>query len=91
MVDYEIYEFRGSYLSFVGEKWQNLPFLGRTRTLVPVPKVGTGTHGQRQSGTDTHSQKRVGTGTDQSGTGTDASSSPDFCTLELLSPISVHR
>ena len=28
----------------MGEKWQNLPFLGKTRTLVPVPKVGTGTH-----------------------------------------------
>ena len=70
----------------MGEKWQNLSFLGRTCTLVPVPKVGTGTHGQRQSGivtdqsgTDTHSQKRVGIGID-------ASSSPDFCTLALLSP-----
>ena len=31
-------------LVFVGEKWQNLPFLSRNRTLVPVPKVGTGTH-----------------------------------------------
>ena len=28
----------------MGEKWQNLPFLGRTRTLVPIAKVGTGTH-----------------------------------------------
>ena len=27
----------------MGEKWQNLPFLGRTRTLVQVPKVGMGT------------------------------------------------
>ena len=69
--------------------------MSRTRTLGPVPKVGTGTHGQRQSGTDTdqsgtgtHSQKRVGTGTNQSGIDTDASSSPDFCTLELLSPTS---
>ena len=69
----------------MGEKWQNLPFIGRTRTLVPVLKVGTGTHGQRQSGTGTHSQKRVGTGTDQSGTGTDASNNSDFCTLALLS------
>ena len=34
----------GVNLSFVGEKWQNLLFLGKTRTLVPVPKVGTGTH-----------------------------------------------
>ena len=42
-----------SYLSFEGEKWQNLPFLGKNRALVPVPKVGTGTHGQRQSGTGT--------------------------------------
>ena len=74
--------------------------LGRTRTLVPVLKVGIGTHGQKQSGTGTdqsgtgtHSQKRVGTGTgtDQSGTGTNASSSLDFCTLALLSPKFVHR
>ena len=28
----------------MGEKWQNLPFLGRPSTLVSVPKVGTGTH-----------------------------------------------
>ena len=27
-----------------GEKWKNLPFLGGTRTLVQLPKVGTGTH-----------------------------------------------
>ena len=53
MVDYEIYEFRGSYLSFEGEKWQNLPFMGKNRALVPLPKVGTGPHGQRQSGTST--------------------------------------
>ena len=94
-------------LSFVGEKWQNLPFIGRTRTLVLVPKVGTSTHGQRQSGTctnqsgtGTHSQKRVGTGTDQSGIGIDtdqsgigidASNSPDFCILALLSPRFIHR
>ena len=31
-------------MRFVGEKLQNLPFMGRTRTLVLVPKVGTGTH-----------------------------------------------
>ena len=31
-------------------------------------------------------QKRAGIGIDQSGTSTDASSSPDFCTLALLSP-----
>ena len=41
--------------------------------------------------TGTHLQNRVGTGTDQSGTGTDASSSLDFCTLALLSPIFVHQ
>ena len=34
----------GVILSFMGEKWQNRPFMGKTRTLVPVPKVGTGTH-----------------------------------------------
>ena len=69
----------------MGEKWQNLPFLGRTRTLVLVPKVGTSTHGERQngactnqSGTGTHPQKRVGTCTD-------ASNNPVFYTLALLS------
>ena len=35
------------------ERWKNLPFKGKTRALVPVPKVGTSTHGQRQSGTGT--------------------------------------
>ena len=45
--------------------------------MVPVPKV---------SGTGTHLQKRAGTGTNQSGTGTDASRSPDFCIHALLSP-----
>ena len=35
-------------------------------------------------------QKRVGTGTDQSGTDTDASNNPDFCTLALLSPKFIH-
>ena len=80
MVDYEIHEFGLSYLSFMGEKWQNLPFLGRTRNSVLVPKVGIGTHGQRQSGT----------GTDQSGTSTNASNSPDFCIRALLSPKLVH-
>ena len=44
MVGYKIHEFGSSYMSFVGEKWQNLSFLGRTCTLVPVSKVGTGTH-----------------------------------------------
>ena len=39
----------------MGEKWQILLFLGKTRVLVPVPKVGTGTYGQRQSGTGTKS------------------------------------
>ena len=58
----------------MGEKWQNLPFLGNTHALVPVPKVGTGTHGQRPSGT-----------------GADASSSPDFFTLAMLSLVFVHR
>ena len=50
--------------------------------MVPVP---------RQSGTGTHLQNKVGTGTNQSGTGTDASNSPDCCTLALLSPKFVHR
>ena len=35
----------GVILSFVGEKLQNLPFLGKTRNSVPVPKKGgTCTH-----------------------------------------------
>ena len=55
-------------------------FLSRTRQwyqyqkLVPVPIV----------------QRRSGIGTNQSGTGTDASSSPDLCTVALLSPIFVY-
>ena len=36
-------------------------------------------------------QKRAGTDTDQSGTCTNASNNPDFCTLALLSPKFVHR
>ena len=36
-MNYEIYEVRGSYLSFGLEKWQNLPFLGK-KSL-----IGTGT------------------------------------------------
>ena len=77
----------------MGERWKNLSFLGRTRALVPVLKVGTGTHGQRQSGTGTkscgtgtHSHNMVGTDTDQSRIGTDASNSPDFCIRVLISP-----
>ena len=68
-------------LVFVGEKWLNRPFFGKTRALVPIPKAGTSTHGQRQSGTDT----------DQGGTGTDASSNLDFYALAILSPRFVHR
>ena len=61
-------------------KWVPVP-MDRDQ-VVPVPKV---------SGTSTHSLYRVGTGTDQSGTGTDAFGSPDFCTFVLLSPRFVHR
>ena len=43
MVDYEIYEFTGSYFSFEGEKCQNMPFLGKKNLAL----VSTGTHGQR--------------------------------------------
>ena len=51
----------GVILSFVRENWQNLPFLGRTRNSVPVPKREVPVPmGQRQSGTST----------DQSGIGT---------------------
>ena len=38
----------------MSEKRQNLPFLDRTHVLVPVPKVGTGTHGQKQGGIGTN-------------------------------------
>ena len=54
-------------------------------TMKSVPNVGTDTHGQRKSGTSTN-PSGTGTGTDQSDTSTDASTSPDFCTLALLSP-----
>ena len=76
----------------MSEIWQNLSYLGRTCVLVPVPKVGTITWSEaklyryHQSGTGTQSQKGVGTDTNQSSTGTNASSNPDFCTLALLSP-----
>ena len=59
--------------------------------------IGTGTGSRygypwtEANGTGTHSQKRVGIGIDQSGIGTDASDSPDFYTLALLSLIFVHR
>ena len=36
----------------MSEKGQNLPFMGRTRTLVPIVQRGFGT-GTDQSGTDT--------------------------------------
>ena len=52
---YDKHEFGRSYLSFVGEKWKNLPFLGRSHTLVPVLKVGTGTHSTVGIGTGTKS------------------------------------
>ena len=42
------------------------------------------------SGTSTHLQNRIGIGTDQSGTGTDASSNTVFISLALLSLIFVH-
>ena len=46
----------GEILSFVGEKWQNLSFLGRTRSSVMVPKRGVLIPiGQRQSGAGTKS------------------------------------
>ena len=76
------------------QKWVPVP-MDRDQ-VVPVPIVSdTGTHLQNKVGitigTGTHLQNRVSTDTDQSGTGTDASSSLDFCTLALLSPIFVHR
>ena len=44
---------------FMGEKWQNLAFLGRSRTLVSIPiaqrGIGTGT---KSWGTGTHSPER---------------------------------
>ena len=71
-----------------------MPFLGnlaiRYRCL---NKGGTGTHRQNQSGIDTKTKwyRYPLTGTDQSGTDTDASGSPDCCTLALLTPKFVHR
>ena len=55
--------------------------------VVPVP-IGTTkvVLVPRQSVIGTHLQKRVGTGTNQSGTGTDASRNPDSRILALLSP-----
>ena len=93
----------GVILSFVGKKWKNLSFLGRTRNSIPVPKNGGGGGGYRYPWdrgkvvpisikvvpVPTH-QKRVGVSTDQSGIGTDASSSLDFFTLALLSSKFVH-
>ena len=62
-------------MSFVGDKWQNMPFLGKTHNSVPVPKVVVSVPiGQRQSGI-----------------GTDASSNPIFVPLALLNFIFVHR
>ena len=55
----------------MGEKWQNLPFLGRTRTSVQVSKVGTGNN----------SAEGLGTGTKRRGTDTEASSNPIFVPL----------
>ena len=53
----------GVIMNFLGEKWQNLPFLGRTRNSVSVPKKGVPVPIRQrqsgistdQSGTDTHS------------------------------------
>ena len=68
------------------------------------PRIGTGTEsGYRypwseakwyryhQSGTGTQSQKWVGTGSNQSGTGIDASSNPDFLYPCFVKPKFVHR
>ena len=65
----------------MGEKWKNLPFLGRTHTLVLVPKVGTGTPSPVKDWYRYH----------QSGTTTRASSNPVFVPLALLSLVFVHR
>ena len=72
----------------MGEKWQNLPFLGRTCTLVRVPKVGIGTHCTEGIW---YWYQNLGTGTNQSGTGTDASSNLVFLPLALLSLVFVHQ
>ena len=60
--------------------WYRYPLDRGKEVRVPIKVVPVPFH-----------QKRVGTGIDQSGIGTDASSSPDFCTLALLSPKFVHR
>ena len=60
--------------------WYRYPLDRGKVVLVPIKVASVPIH-----------QKRAGTGTDQSCTGTDASNSPDFCTLALLSPKLVHR
>ena len=60
---------------------------GQSHNSVPVPIDRTKVASvPRQSGTGTHLQNRVGTGIDQSGTGTNASGSLDFCICALISP-----
>ena len=55
----------------MGEKWQNLPFLGKNHALVPVPMdIDQMVPVPVVSGTGAHLQNRVGTGTNQSGIGT---------------------
>ena len=59
--------------------------LNKTK-VVPVPTCRTKVVPVlRQSGIGTNLQNRVGTGTEQCGTGTNASSSPDNCVLTSLS------
>ena len=64
----------------IKKEWYRYPLDRGKVVLVPIKVAPAPIH-----------QKRVGTGTDQSGTGTDGSNSPDFCTLALLSPKFVHR
>ena len=66
----------------MSEKWKNLPFLGRTHTLVPVPIVQRGLVPVPKVGVPVPIHQRgIGTGTEPGGTSTGASSNPIFIPL----------
>ena len=62
------------------KRWYQYPLDRGKVVLVPINVVPVPIH-----------HNRVGTGPNQSGTDTDASCSPDFCTIALLSPKFVYR
>ena len=81
----------------MSEKWQNaisgqnLRFGTDTKSGYQYPWLKAKWCRYHIGGTGTQSQKGVGTGTNQSGTGTDAFGSPDFCIRALISPKFVLR